>query len=106
MSTFPDFAEHKAVIDPENCSPSMVADNKDKVFTVHGFSMVMNQPSFIVSDPSGRYNTMPMNKLRVYKEVPKEIKDVKPRNNKGGANTGTAESTTSDQDNTEDSNNE
>lgn len=106
MSTFPDFAEHKAVIDPENCSPSMVADNKDKVFTVHGFSMVMNQPSFIVSDPSGRYNTMPMNKLRVYKEVPKEIKNVKPRNNKGGANTGTAESTTSDQDNTEDSNNE
>lgn len=106
MSTFPDFAEHKAVIDPENCSPSMVADNKDKVFTVHGFSMVMNQPSFIVSDPSGRYNTMPMNKLRVYKEVPKEIKDVKPRNNKGRANTGTAESATSDQDNTEDSNNE
>jgi hypothetical protein len=106
MSTFPDFAEHKAVIDPENCSPSMVADNKDKVFTVHGFSMVMNQPSFIVSDPSGRYNTMPMNKLRVYKEVPKEIKNVKPRNNKGGANTGTTESTTSDQDNTEDSNNE
>lgn len=106
MSTFPDFAEHKAVIDPENCSPSMVADNKDKVFTVHGFSMVMNQPSFIVSDPSGRYNTMPMNKLRVYKEVTKEIKNVKPRNNKGGANTGTAESTTSDQDNTEDSNNE
>lgn len=106
MSTFPDFAEHKAVIDPENCSPSMVADNKDKVFTVHGFSMVMNQPSFIVSDPSGRYNTMPMNKLKVYKEVPKEIKNVKPRNNKGGANTGTAESTTSDQDNTEDSNNE
>ena len=106
MSTFPDFAEHKAVIDPENCSPCMVADNKDKVFTVHGFSMVMNQPSFIVSDPSGRYNTMPMNKLRVYKEVPKEIKNVKPRNNKGGANTGTAESATSDQDNREDSNNE
>lgn len=106
MSTFPDFAEHKAIIDPENCSPSMVADNKDKVFTVHGFSMVMNQPSFIVSDPSGRYNTMPMNKLRVYKEVPKEIKDVKPRNNKGRANTGAAESTTSDQDNTENSNNE
>jgi hypothetical protein len=106
MSTFPDFAEHKAVIDPENCSPSMVADNKDKVFTVHGFSMVMNQPSFIVSDPSGRYNTMPMNKLRVYKEVPKEIKNVKPRNNKGGAITGAAESATSDQDNTEDSNNE
>ncbi len=106
MSTFPDFAEHKAVIDPENCSPSMVADNKDKVFTVHGFSMVMNQPSFIVSDPSGRYNTMPMNKLRVYKEVPKEIKNVKPRNNRGAANTGAAESATSDQDNTEDSNNE
>lgn len=89
----------------------MVADNKDKVFTVHGFSMVMNQPSFIVSDPSGRYNTMPMNKLKVFREVPmslqqKEIKNVKPRNNKGGANTGTAESTTSDQDNTEDSNNE
>jgi len=106
VSTFPDFAEHKAVIDPENCSPSMVADNKDKVFTVHGFSMVMNQPSFIVSDPSGRYNTMPMNKLKVYKEVPKEIKNVKPRNNKGGTNTGAAESATSDQDNREDSNNE
>jgi hypothetical protein len=106
MSTFPDFAEHKAVIDPENCSPSMVADNKDKVFTVHGFSMVMNQPSFIVSDPSGRYNTMPMNKLRVYKEVTKEIKNVKPRNNRGAANTGAAESATSDQDNREDSNNE
>lgn len=106
MSTFPDFAEHKAVIDHENCSPSMVADNKDKVFTVHGFSMVMNQPSFIVSDPSGRYNTMPMNKLRVYKEVTKEIKNVKPRNNRGAANTGAAESATSDQDNREDSNNE
>ena len=81
----------------------MIAANKDKVYEVLGFSSFMNQPCFIVADENGKYNTLPITKLLRKRE---EKVNVKSRNNKGRTNTGAAESITSNQDNTEDSDNE